>query len=52
MRDDFVIIGPPADPAGIEGRGVEDALVAVENRQATFVSRGDTSGTHKKELAL
>ncbi len=52
MFNDFVIIGPPADPAGIKGNSVADALKAVAARSAVFVSRGDNSGTNKKELSL
>ena len=52
MYNDFVIIGPTADPAGIKGKSVADALAAIKAKQAVFVSRGDNSGTHKKELAL
>jgi tungstate transport system substrate-binding protein len=53
MWNDFVILGPPEDPAGI--RGVADpaaAMVQVLERGATFVSRGDDSGTHIREKAL
>ncbi len=52
MYNDFVIIGPEADGAGIEGKSIEDALATIKADQAVFVSRGDNSGTHKKELAL
>jgi tungstate transport system substrate-binding protein len=52
MFNDFVIIGPPKDPAGIKGKSVTDALKAVAAKGATFVSRGDNSGTNKKELLL
>ncbi len=52
MYNDFVIIGPAADAAGIRGKSIKDALTVVKARQAVFVSRGDNSGTHKKELAL
>jgi len=52
MYNDFVIIGPDSDPAGIKGKTVVDALVAVRARGAVFASRGDNSGTHKKELTL
>lgn len=53
MYNDFVIVGPPDDPAGV--RGMQDAgkaLGKIAAASATFVSRGDDSGTHKKELAL
>ena len=52
MYNDFVIIGPAADPIGIKGKSIKDALQILRDAQATFVSRGDNSGTHKKELSL
>jgi len=53
MYNDFVIIGPETDPADIKGKkSVAEALKAVQDKQAVFVSRGDNSGTHKKELSL
>ena len=52
MYNDFVIIGPESDPAGIKGMNVVDALSAVRAKGAVFASRGDNSGTHKKELSL
>jgi tungstate transport system substrate-binding protein len=52
MYNDFVIIGPPDDPAGIKGKSIKDALSAIEASKSIFVSRGDNSGTHKKELSL
>ena len=53
MYNDFVFIGPEDDAAGITGAEVAgDALVAIAEAQAPFVSRGDDSGTHKKERAL
>lgn len=53
MYNDFVLIGPSSDPAGVARTGtVVDALAAIEAGQAAFVSRGDDSGTHKKERAL
>ena len=52
MYNDFVIIGPDRDPAGIEGKNVVNALSAVRDKEAVFASRGDNSGTHKKELSL
>jgi len=53
MWNDFVLAGPPADPARISGaRGAAAALTRVSEAQATFISRGDDSGTHKKELRL
>jgi tungstate transport system substrate-binding protein len=52
MYNDFVIIGPGADPAGVKGKSVKDALQAIRAKKATFVSRGDKSGTHMMELDL
>ena len=53
MYNDFVIVGPADDPAGIKGKGKATiALEMLADAEATFVSRGDDSGTHKKELAL
>lgn len=52
MYNDFVIIGPEADSSGITGKPIKNALKAIEAHQAVFVSRGDNSGTHKKELLL
>jgi tungstate transport system substrate-binding protein len=52
MYNDFVIIGPASDPAGIRGQSIKDALQSIQSKQAVFISRGDNSGTHKKELSL
>jgi len=55
MYNDFVLIGPSADPAGLlenANSNVVDALKLVQENGSTFVSRGDDSGTHKKEKAL
>ncbi|HUF00594.1 MAG TPA: substrate-binding domain-containing protein [Anaerolineales bacterium] len=52
MHNDFIIVGPAADPAGIKGKTVLDALSAIVNGNAAFVSRGDDSGTHKAEINL
>jgi len=53
MWNDFVIAGPPEDPAAIAGaEDVTDALKRVSEARATFISRGDDSGTHEKELHL
>ena len=53
MYNDFVLIGPKSDPAGIKGgKDIVAALKAVQTKQAPFVSRGDKSGTHAAELAL
>jgi len=52
MYNDFVFVGPPEDSAGISGATPVDALRRVAEAKALFASRGDDSGTHKKELAL
>jgi tungstate transport system substrate-binding protein len=52
MYNDFVLVGPPADPAGIRGKSVAEALAAIAVQKAPFVSRGDESGTHKAEKEL
>ena len=52
MYNDFVIIGPKADPAGIQGMSVDNALHTLAQKEAGFTSRGDDSGTNKKERAL
>ncbi|MBN2338493.1 MAG: substrate-binding domain-containing protein [Acidobacteria bacterium] len=53
MVNDFVILGPPADPARIRGmKSASEALAAIAGRGAVFVSRGDDSGTHHKERAI
>ncbi len=53
MYNDFVIIGPAADPVGVAQSGSAlKAFAAIAENKAVFVSRGDDSGTHKKEMAL
>jgi tungstate transport system substrate-binding protein len=53
MYNDFVLIGPKSDPAGIKGmKDVAKALKTIKDKQADFISRGDRSGTHIAELAL
>jgi len=52
MYNDFVIIGPPADKAGIKGKSVKEALETIKAKGAVFTSRGDKSGTHQTELSL
>ena len=53
MFNDFVILGPAADPAGIKGlKTAAEALTAIAQKQASFISRGDKSGTHVAEMAL
>lgn len=52
MHNDFILIGPDGDPAGIKGKNVNDALKAIAGKQSPFISRGDDSGTHKMEQKL
>jgi len=52
MYNDFVLIGPNSDPAGVKGKDIATALKTIQDRAAPFVSRGDRSGTHEAELAL
>jgi tungstate transport system substrate-binding protein len=53
MYNDFVLIGPKTDPAGIKGMtDVAEALKAIKSKGASFISRGDRSGTHIAELDL
>ncbi len=53
MYNDFVVVGPAADPAGVAGSSdVTGSLARIKEAQAPFASRGDDSGTHKAELAL
>ena len=50
MYNDFVLIGPKADPAGVKGKDIVAALAKLGAQGAPFVSRGDKSGTHAAEL--
>ena len=52
MHNDFIIVGPAADPAKIKGLSPTDALKAIVAAKAVFITRGDQSGTNTKELAL
>ena len=53
MYNDFVIVGPEVDPAGLQGVAkVKKAFGMMADAEATFVSRGDDSGTHSKEKAI
>jgi tungstate transport system substrate-binding protein len=53
MYNDFVLIGPKSDPAGIKGgKDIAKALGQIKDKQAQFISRGDKSGTHNAELRL
>ena len=50
MYNDFIVVGPKADPAKTQGRDILEGLRRIEAAQAPFVSRGDKSGTHAAEL--
>ncbi len=52
MYNDFVIIGPGSDSAKIKGNPISKAMNSIKNKRALFVSRGDNSGTNKKEKFL
>jgi tungstate transport system substrate-binding protein len=52
MYNDFVIIGPKDDPGKVEGMKASEALPQFSEKKINFVSRGDNSGTNKKELSL
>lgn len=52
MHNDFVLVGPAADPAGIAGAAPAEALARIATAQAPFVTRGDDSGTEARELDL
>jgi tungstate transport system substrate-binding protein len=52
MANDFVLVGPSADPAGVRGQPVARALRAIARTGAPFVSRADDSGTHTRERSL
>ncbi len=52
MYNDFIIIGPPNDPAQTKGLSAAEALKRIAEKHVVFVSRGDESGTHVRELAM
>ncbi|TET49081.1 MAG: hypothetical protein E3J58_05650, partial [Actinomycetota bacterium] len=52
MHNDFVIIGPVEDMAGIKGLDAAEAYAAIAGARSLFVSRGDNSGTNKKEISI
>jgi tungstate transport system substrate-binding protein len=52
MHNDFVLVGPPSDPAGVRGVSIVDALRKIAEKGALFASRDDRSGTHARELDL
>ena len=52
MYNDYIIVGPKEDPAGVKGLPVTEAFQKILDEKAVFVSRGDDSGTHKKEVGI
>ena len=52
MHNDFVLVGPATDPARIKGTSAQEAMGRIARSQGLFLSRGDNSGTHAKELGL
>ncbi len=52
MYNDFILVGPKSDPAGVKGRDIVAAFKSIKGKSAPFISRGDKSGTHSAELAL
>jgi tungstate transport system substrate-binding protein len=53
MHNDFIVVGPAADPAGIKGSATAiDAFTKIADAKASFITRGDASGTNSKELAI
>jgi tungstate transport system substrate-binding protein len=52
MFNDFVLVGPPADPAGARGVEIDEAMRRIAQADVRFISRGDGSGTHERENQL
>ncbi|WP_070000577.1 substrate-binding domain-containing protein [Cellulosilyticum sp. I15G10I2] len=52
MYNEFILVGPAEDPLGLKEKGVLEAFTQMAAEEALFVSRGDQSGTHKKELSI
>ena len=52
MYNDFILVGPKENPAGVSGDDINAAFKKLSDAKANFVSRGDDSGTHKKELGI
>ena len=52
MHNDFIVVGPASDPAGIKGTKAADAMKSIARSGTLFISRGDNSGTHAKEKGL
>jgi tungstate transport system substrate-binding protein len=52
MYNDFILVGPIDNPAGVSGEDINAAFKTISEAKANFVTRGDDSGTHKKELGI
>jgi tungstate transport system substrate-binding protein len=52
MYNDFILVGPKDDPAGVKGKDILTALQTIKAKTAPFISRGDRSGTHLAEVTL
>lgn len=52
MYNDFVLVGPKENPAGVSGQDIKAAFKKIADTKGVFISRGDDSGTHKKELSI
>ena len=52
MYNDFILVGPKDNPAGVSGEDINEAFETISEVKANFVTRGDDSGTHKKELGI
>ena len=52
MANEFVLAGPKSDPAGTRGMALDDALRAISDKEASFITRGDASGTNLAEIAI
>ena len=52
MYNDFILVGPKENPAGVSGDDVKAAFQKITEVKANFITRGDDSGTHKKELGI
>jgi tungstate transport system substrate-binding protein len=52
MYNDFILVGPKDNPAGVSGEDINEAFQTISEVKANFVTRGDDSGTHKKELGI
>ncbi len=52
MHNDFVLLGPAEDPAGVKGTDILESLKSIAGKKSGFISRGDNSGTHNRETLL